>query len=483
MAGYAGRLTGLLVAGAMVAGCALGGSAPSVTPAAVTPAATGGGGSTKAPTLAPAEASLLAGDLLGRPTDTSVTVNVVPGAAMYVVVEYGTASGTYSSRTDPQGAVAGVPLDITLTGLLPDTRYYYRVWSGTAVGPERTFVTQRAAGSTFVFDVQGDSHPERVGKQWDADLYALGLQQIASDAPDFLVMMGDDFSVDTLRQLDRPSVDAVYLRQRQWLTAAETPIFLVNGNHEQAALANLDGSPDNVAVWAQTSRNAYFPQPAPDLFYTGDETPVEHIGLLRDYFAFTWGDALFVVIDPYWHSPGVVDNAFGEGHGGDAGGKGKKDPWIVTLGDEQYRWLEATLAESTATHKFVFAHHVNGTGRGGVESAGVGEWGDAAHLAANRPGWSRTIQQLMADTGVTVFFQGHDHVFARQELGGVIYQTVPSPADPNDTMGQAGAYSEGTVLPGSGHLRVTVAPTGVTVEFIRVEQDPGAEPAYTYSLP
>ena len=35
-------------------------------------------------------------------------------------------------------------------------------------------------------------------------------------------------------------------------------------------MANLDGTPDNVAVWAQTSRNAYYPQPAPDVFYTGD---------------------------------------------------------------------------------------------------------------------------------------------------------------------------------------------------------------------
>ncbi|MEN6328479.1 MAG: hypothetical protein ABFD18_20000 [Syntrophomonas sp.] len=30
-----------------------------------------------------------------------------------------------------------------------------------------------------------------------------------------------------------------------------------------------------------------------------------------------------------------------------------------------------------------------------------------------RPDWGNPIQQIMKDTGVTVFFQGHDHVFVR----------------------------------------------------------------------
>ena len=50
--------------------------------------------------------------------------------------------------------------------------------------------------------------------------------------------------------------------------------------------------------------------PAPDGFYTGDTEPLKSIGLLKDYYAWTWGDALFVVLDYYWHSPARVDNAF-----------------------------------------------------------------------------------------------------------------------------------------------------------------------------
>ena len=473
------RLAGALLVPLLAAACVA--DRPAPTDPGETP------GTSSAPTLgstgtdAPGTG---AAAVLGRPTDASITVNVVAAVDADVWCEYGTASGAYTQRTASQRAVAGEPIETLISGLLANTRYHYRMHIGDTAGPEGTFVTQRSAGSTYVFDVQGDSHPERAGKQWDAGLYETALQDIAADSPDFLVMMGDDFSVDTLRQVDQASVDAVYLRQREWLTQVGSPIFLVNGNHEQAALANLDGTADNVAVWAQAARNAYFPLPAPVQFYSCDAVPVEHIGLLRDYYAFTWGDALFAVIDPYWHSPGVVDNAFGEGQGKTgSGGKGKQDPWSVTLGETQYRWLEETLGESTARYKFVFAHHVNGTGRGGVESAGSGEWGDAAHLAANRTGWDRTIQQLMADTGVTIFFQGHDHVFTRQELDGVVYQTAPSPADPNDTMGQAGAYKEGTVLPGSGHLRVTVTPDGVTVAFVRVGLNVPSEVVYTYTLP
>ena len=94
--------------------------------------------------------------------------------------------------------------------------------------------------------------------------------------------------------------------------------------------------------------------------------PVEFIGQLRDYYALTWGDALFVVIDPYWHSPQTVDNQFGA----DRDQKSQRDLWNVTLGDAQYQWFKQTLETSTAKYKFVFTHHVLGTGRGGIEAGG-----------------------------------------------------------------------------------------------------------------
>ena len=430
--------------------------------------------------------------ILGRPTDTAVTVGLLSDEAGVARVEYGTASDRMTGRSPEVVVAKGIPAEVTLTGLAHDTRYVYRASfrrEGVETfnpGAESSFQTCRAPGSSFVFEVQGDSHPERPN-QFSATLYEQTLRAAAADRPDFYVTLGDDFSVDTLRTVTPEAVERIYLNQRRWLSIVgrSAPVFLVNGNHEQAALCNLNSTPDNVAVWAQTNRNKYFPQPGPDGFYTGDEQKVEHIGLLRDYYAWTWGDALFVVIDPYWHSAKPVDNVYG-------GGKKERDLWSVTLGDAQYQWFKRTLEESRAKYKFVFAHHVLGTGRGGVEWADFYEWGGRSRngvdeFAQKRPGWPMPIHQLMVRNGVTIFFQSHDHIFVRQEKDGVIYQTLPEPADPNYALYNRDAYRTGDALPNSGRARVTVSPQSVKVEYVRswlpkdaTPQHPDGEVAFSY---
>lgn len=444
----------------------------------------------------PSAAWPVASVILGAPTDRQITVTVATVSNYEGCLSYGPDRQSAANRTEVLRFEAGSPLTLTLTNLLPDTAYHYRFrykTSGEVAfrdGPEYAFHTQRPPGATFTFEVQGDSHPERTPKQNDPALYQQTLLAVAKDRPDFYLCMGDDFSVDTLDTVTAASVESVYRKQLPYLglVAHSSPLFLVNGNHEQAARCNLDGTPDNVAVWAQVNRNRFFPQPAPDGFYSGDREQVEHIGLLRDYYAWTWGDALFVVIDPYWHSATAVDNVFG-------GGKKRHDMWGITLGVEQYQWLKTTLETSRARFKFVFAHHVNGTGRGGVESADQYEWGGAGatggeEFAAHRPGWPLPLHALMASNGVSIFFQGHDHLFARQEKDGVIYQTVPEPADPNYTLFNREAYRSGVCLPNSGRVRVTVSPDTAKVEYVRsyrageaTPEHPDGEVAYSYAIP
>ncbi|MCE9615254.1 MAG: metallophosphoesterase [Lentisphaerae bacterium] len=392
--------------------------------------------------------------ILGRPTDRSIALSVLSATDVDARVAYGAELGTFSTTTDVHTLKAGVPSEFELAVLKPDTRYYYHL-AGRSPKPlaEGLFHTQRAAGSAFTFALQGDSHPERQGKMFDPALYARTLHNVAKDLPDFYITMGDDFSIERLierQTLGQAAVDQVYDWQRDFLgpVGHSSALFLVNGNHEQAARCNLDGTATNCAVFAGRARTKFYSLPAPDGFYTGDAEPVQHIGLLRDYYAWTWGDALFVVIDPYWHSPVAVDNKAGtrqHDKGNRQGG---------TLGDAQYRWLTKTLTESKARWKFVFAHHVNGTGRGGIECASRGEWGTKIH-------------SLFVKTGVTIFFQGHDHLFARQELDGVVYQSCPNPADPTYQAFNRDAYRCGDILPNSGHLRVTVSVQEVAVDYVR----------------
>ena len=345
--------------------------------------------------------------VLAQPTNESIVFNVVSDKARTVTLSW-TAERAASGPSRTVDLTAGKPTEVRADGLQPDTEYRYEIAETATAG---RFHTQRAAGSSFTFEIIGDSHPERA-HQFDANLYVQTLTNAAADKPDFFLTIGDDFSVDTLKVVTPAALDGIFARQREFLSLVgqNAPLFLVNGNHEQASKANLNGTPNNVAVWSQTRRNSLFSQPVPDAFYTGDTEPVEHIGLLRDYYAWTWGDALFVVIDPYWHSDNPVDNAVG---GRD---KGKRDLWNNTLGDTQYAWLKKTLETSPAKFKFVFSHHVLGTGRGGIELATMYEWGgrDASgkdKFAAQRPGWELPIHALFVKTHVTAFVQGHDHIF------------------------------------------------------------------------
>ena len=414
--------------------------------------------------------------ILGRPTADYIAVSLLASENLDVYIQYGRDSGIYKDNSAVVKLAQGQPTEIELSNLVKDTLYYYRVChrvSGETVfsaDTEYTFRTQRVPGSTFSFGIQGDSHPERTQIQFNPDLYNITLNHAKEAKPDFYMTIGDDFSVDIPEIKANPTlqnVEKLYVNQRNWLgtVGSASPIFLVNGNHEQAAKYLLNGTPDSIAVYSGNSRNKYFPLPAPNTFYSGDAVPVENVGLPRDYYAWTWGDALFVVIDFYWHSPVCVDNYLY-----DAGPR-LTDLWKVTLDENQYKWFEKTLAESQAKYKFVFTHQVLGTNRGGIGLASGFEWGgkrtnsDVDEFAIKRPGWDMPIHQLMVKNNVTIFFHGHDHLYAREELDGIVYQELPAPADYLYGMPNSSVY-KGFTLPCTGFVNVTVAPTGVKVDYI-----------------
>ena len=417
------------------------------------------------------------------------------------MIEYGT--GSEKLRESNKLTFSGMaPLTLTIGNLKENREYTYHLKykadgeSNYKVGPDFHFRTQKPSGTDFMFFVQGDSHPERYPKMNVAELYERTLNTAASQKPDFFICLGDDFSVDTLQERTPEAIEGVYKKQVPYLgiVGNSAPVYLVNGNHEQASMANLDGTANSLGALVQNARNRNFIQPAPDSFYSGNGEPVEHIGLLRNYFAWTWGDALFVTIDPYWHSSIAVDNSAGKGPGNEGGGKKNKDLWKVTLGDTQYKWLTKTLEESRAKYKFVFAHHVLGTGRGGVENAGLYEWGGKSKdgfddFKTKRPTWALPIHKLFVKTGVSIFFQGHDHIFAKQELDGVIYQSCPVPADATNEFMNAEAYESGDKVVGAGLVRVSVGNKSSKVEFLRsflpeaeVDGKKHGEVAYSYEV-
>ncbi len=95
----------------------------------------------------------------------------------------------------------------------------------------------------------------------------------------------------------------------------------------------------------------------------------------------------------------------------------------------------------------------------------------------------------MVKHGVTIFFQGHDHLFARQEREGIVYQEVPMPADQGYVVYNEDRYQSGVKLPNSGHLRVAVSPDQVQVDYVRcylpndeTDRRKSGEIAYSYTI-
>lgn len=394
--------------------------------------------------------------ILGRPTRSSVAISVLTSMDTEGYIQYGAASDPCTNRTETVGFKAGESRVVPIDGLRADTGYRY-VFCHRPASPalfqsstEHTFHTQRPPGAPFTFTLTADSH---LDENTDPAIYAKTLRHAMDDRPDFHIDLGDT-SMTGKRREQPESALPQYLAQRYYFgpLCASAPLFLVLGNHDGETGRSMD--------IATRMRTSLFPNPLPDGFFSGN--------LDGNYYAWQWGDALFVVLDPFRYSDRPSRGAEGGG-------------WRFTLGRAQYDWLQKTLAGSGARFKFVFIHHLVGggdrQGRGGAEAVPFFEWGgrdldgrDA--FAEQRPGWPMPIHPLLVKQGVNAVFHGHDHFYARQEVDGVIYQLVPQPGHPGEGSIRSAreyGYATGELLPGTGYLRVTVSNSTVTVAYRRTE--------------
>jgi hypothetical protein len=407
--------------------------------------------------------------ILGRPTDTTMTASILFDQVQQFYLEYGTQSGVFPFTTPTVTSVANVPDEVVIRNLSGNTRYYYRLRYRTgntgpfAATPQYNFMTQRAPGSTFRFNLEADEH--LYDKKGIRNMYKVCLANQAKDSADFMMSLGDIFGDDHTPDLTTSAdMDALHKDYLQYLKEVchSVPFYVCLGNHEgENGFYLQQNNGQNIAVYGTQWRKYYYPNPYPNGFYTGNTTNEPFgIGMPENYFAWTWGDALFVVLDVYR----------------DCSINAKPQNWDWTLGFTQYTWLKNTLQNSNAKFKFVFAHHTRGQGRGGIITAKGCEWGGYSGNAGTnyqfdtyRPGWGLPIHQLMVANDVNIFFQGHDHLYAKEVLDSLVYQEVPMPSDSTYEIGwlaNADAYTD-VKLPGTGHIRVTVTPTCATVDFVR----------------
>jgi hypothetical protein len=398
--------------------------------------------------------------ILGRPTDDGVSIRVLFHRDVTAHVLYGSESGKLSERTSAIEFRAKVPNDIVLSKLQPNSRYFYKLVYRTDSGVEQSsdeysFHTQRNPGSPFVFTVTADSH---LDENTSGQVYLRTLSNASLDSPDFHFELGDTFM--TGKYVKPELSEPQYLAQRYYLGSLchSASLFFVLGNHDGESASR--GS----TVWATQTRKRLFPNPEPDRFYTGNDQREQAVGVPQNYYQWKWGDAQFIVLDPFRYTTQRSRN-------------GSNWPW--TLGEYQYRWLKASLENVQAKYRFVFIHHLVGgspiNNRGGVEVARLWEWGGEntegeVEFAKQRPGWEMPIHDLLVKHGVSIVFHGHDHLFIKQDLDGIVYQEVPQPGHPrsgNTNSAKEYGYLNGEIQSSSGYVRVRVGQDKTRVDYVR----------------
>jgi len=463
--------------------------------------------------------TFIGGPVLSKPTGTTVSISLAPIMRSDFYIAFGPAGGSLTNyigntqTADPQepdpvtgfGGDVWNSIELKITGLTPGTCYEYELKarkSGSTVwrtGPKHTFMTQRSPGEPFTFAFMTDSH---VGMRRDVEVrdaesqyhnnqyedWEVGFRTIdnAKEAnPDFFIVGGDDACTNTA-YTGWSSYDAhlryALVRHLYGDLANSASLFLVLGNHdgEMSYISPL------IRAHAYQARKKFIFNPDAETYPFGG-------GPQENYFAWTWGDALFICLDIFYNtgSEGPVSI---EPYGS-----------VWTLGEPQKTWLEDTLISSNAKWKFVFAHHIlaswerDGYGRGGAKYAHDWEQGE--------------IHQWMLDHGAQIFFYGHDHVFADGQAGdanesglnrkGIHYACgsscfgagVPVWArDPSQPSGRLAehddrytqflkAYPYGFFVD-TGFVKVRIGPQSVRIDFVRTSLDDAenGEVIYRYYL-
>lgn len=406
-------------------------------------------------------------ELLGRPTDRSISINISVNRPIQGHYEYGTESGKYEKKTEIFSCQADKPTTVLINGLKADTLYYYRLRfreneeTAFKSRDEHSFQTSRSFGAPFRFTVQADSHLDMNSSY---EVYRKTLSNILSSSidskPDFLLDLGDSFMCEKFCA-DSECVNMRYLRDRAFygIVSHSVPLFLVNGNHEGENGWKTRKGGGSVSEWATSARQTYYLNPVPDSFYSGSE--------FSNYYSWEWGNSLFIVLDPYRYSTKKPSQ--------------ESENWLLTLGKEQYDWLKDRLGKSRAKFRFIFIHQLIGgfgkDGRGGAEAAGFFEWGGknpdgTPGFHENRPGWDKPIHQLLKQFKVTAVFHGHDHFYARQQVDGIEYILVPQPS--HDSGGgrfqaEEYGYEKGTFLPSPGFVSVKVSSDSVQYDYVNTK--------------
>jgi hypothetical protein len=466
-------------------------------------------------------------EMVGRVTHSSAIVNLVTAEDLSNTVRACVywAETPNDLRAIPQvssivaQAQPATALELPIRGLQPNRKYYYQVCYEASENPGvwvnmphvGEFHSQRTAGQGFDFCVLADPHwnnmetvPPASPRRWTAEQC---LQRILEDRSfDFCVDLGDSPYPIKIDSAHEARMRYAEYRRTMAEVMRRMPVFLALGNHEQEAgyfQRGTDQAPrpkpwNQLAPrqyhqkWATQARLRFIPNPRGDTYPEGGESAPGYNTAadwgagndawnngahshLQNFYAWTWGNALFVVLDPFRYT--LVGSA-----------TKPNSPSQWTLGKTQMRWLQDVLTASTARWKFLICHHLVGGGlidRDGRHVKDGGKkavYGRGSAVEADRPGTEQAlIHQLMLQHGVQFFLYGHDHTFCHSIKHGIHYICCGRPTFANKWWAREGmrdSYGD-VVVQGQnkpwirafynvlGYTRFHVTPEQVTMDWVR----------------
>jgi hypothetical protein len=462
-----------------------------------------------------ARAALLEGaEAAFRPTATGCTVHWVPAMPLDARLLAGATADTLDVV---QEITSDGPTEAVLAGHAPDSEVYWRcdfrprgsqAWIPS---PVRRFRTQRPAGGRFDVALVADTHVAHVLRSPQRVKNVASLtDHLLADRPEFVVFMGDEATTYTPDEQGGQMNDETKVRGRwrAWRELyapllASVPSYLVLGNHEGEGSCHQAWTRERWAMqrWSTIARKRYLLNPLPTTYpeggenagWSGDQNDPNTGGAqagncspFQNYYAWTWGDALFVVLDVQRYMS--------------ARGDAPTVPEQRSLGTAQLSWLERTLARSTARWKFVLGHNVVGGWRYNRAGSAPGAYGRGGARYAY-VGQQAQVTELMKRYGARLFLYGHDHIFAHQQTDGIQFvccgRPTKLPARDESTPGWVEAYGHAAArnphdfYMALGYTRLSISPERVVVRYIRTGTDqfqrenvhtPEGETVYEFTL-
>ncbi len=437
---------------------------------AVITAALAAAGPALAATNPVSESGLLLPPLLTRPTGSSIRVSALnnskPAEAVVELRKEGTPDW---KRPQPPLKVEGYTMfDWNLQELVPATRYEYRIllkqgseesFRQTANG---SFITQRKGPSTYTALLMTDPH---TGYFPPGSNPVLTLDRVVQNASrvkaDFVLDLGDNVAWAGSReygQTNQGRAVSAYAQYRRQIgpLSAHCPHFALIGNWSGESGKFSEKS----IQLAASVRRSLLPGPNHQTYPQGGSEG-------EDYYAFSWGDVLYIMLNIQTYSKPSAPDKFPTL----MADVNKIEEW--TLGQKQMGWFETTLKNATERYRFVCIHHPAGGNAGDTLNTLYGRGGSRAW----NTGEQLRIHNLMKKHKVQIFFYGHDHVFVDDIVEGIHYTLPGSCGAPWHFTKEETGYER--FWPESGHAQLDITPEKATVTFFNLE----GKNFYNFSVP